>query len=167
MNGGTRRGRGGWLLLLPLAVLAGCEDVGLPGRNTPEEEAANRVWSYDVYDEGVKPAGTAEAMVHYPTPAAQPGGAAAEMGRHYLPGGETMHIPQHLLRPVAGMGGTPLFALATDKPPYDRLFALAATMPLRAGGVQAYHTMMRVPEPAMRHEAAAEDHGSMDHGTGH
>ena len=167
MNGGARRGRGGWLVLLSLAVLAGCEDVGLAGRNTPEEEAANRVWSYDVYDEGVTPAGTGEAMVHYPVPAAQPGGAAAEMGRHYLPGGETMHIPQHLLRPIAGMGGTQLYALVTDNPPYERLFAPAATRPSRPGAAQAYHTMMRVPEPAMRHEAAGEDPGTMDHGTGH
>src|SRR5690606_37323457 len=38
MNGGARRTRRGWLALLPVAVLIGCEDVGLPGRNTPQEE---------------------------------------------------------------------------------------------------------------------------------
>jgi hypothetical protein len=169
MSGCARRGRGGWLVLLPLAVLIGCEDVGLPGRNTPEEEAARREWRYDVYDEGVTPAGTAEAMIHdAAAPAPQTGAAQQpmEMGRHYVPTTETMRIPQHLLRPVTGMGGTPLFALATDRAPYHRLFAAAADRPLREGGAQAYHVMLRVPPPATHHEAgAADEHdgGSMDH----
>jgi hypothetical protein len=155
-------------MLLPVAVLFGCEDVGLPGRNTPEEEHANRVWRYDVYDEGVKPAGTAEAMVHFPAPAGtQAGAQAGEMGRHYLPAGETMRIPQRLLRPVAGMGGTQLYALATDNAPYDRLFAAASQRPLHQGGAQAFHMMLRVPERGMSHGADSEEHGTMDHGTGH
>lgn len=167
MNGGARRRLGAWLLLLPVAVLIGCEDVGLPGRNTPLEEATTAAWRYEVYDVGVTPPGTSEAMVHYTSPAADPGAQAAEMGQHYLPSAETIEIPEHLLQPVAGMGGAQLFALATDDPPYHRLYTPSMDQPLRAGGPRAYHPMMPVPEPAMRYEAGAEDSGTMDHGTGH
>lgn len=163
MNGGARRTRRGWLALLPVAVLIGCEDVGLPGRNTPQEEHVNRVWRYDVYDEGVMPEGTAEAMVHFASLAAQ----GTHAGRHFLPSGETIRIPQRLLRPVAGMGGTQLYALATDSEPYERLFAPAAHGALRQDGAQAFHLMQRVPERATSHGGASEDHGAMDHGTGH
>ena len=164
MDVGARRGRGGWLLLLPMAVLVGCEDVGLPGRNTPQQEHANRAWRYVVYDEGVKPAGTSEAMVHFQV--AADAGQTVDIGRHYLPSAETVEIPQTLLRPVAGMGGPQLYALTTDNPPYQRLFTPAATPPLHPGGMRSFHVMQQVPEPAMRHEAESEDHSTMDHGTG-
>ncbi|MGH7505536.1 MAG: hypothetical protein ACRELX_07780 [Longimicrobiales bacterium] len=150
----AQRRLGQWSALLSLAALAGCLDVGLAGRNTPETEAANSEWRYRVYDIG-QPA-NAVTEITLGTAAAAEAGAGAQEPLHWLSSAETVEIPQELLRPIGAADGATVFALVWDEAPYDRLYTPAP----RAG---AYHPMNPVLPPAQPHEEAAapeSEHGA-------
>jgi hypothetical protein len=154
MSGSGRFGRGGWLAWLALGALPGCQDVGLPGRNTAEGQAAVQPFRYVVYDMAA-PAGAPGETVTEIAPATDAASAAPARSQHWLPSGATVAIPDRLLRPVGGTGASVVYALSWDTPPYDRLFAAA-----REAGV--YHPLHPVP-PVATPPAAAE----AGDGTGH
>lgn len=96
----------------------GCKDSGLPGRNTPVDEAMRQAGGYAVYD-------AAE-------PGRDPWAAAFVMGgARWQTTGPPETVPQRLLRPVASTSGIQLYALAWDEPPYSRLYAAGPEGELR------------------------------------
>lgn len=144
-----RRSRGPWVAMVSLVVLSGCQELGLPGRNTPEAEAAAREWRYDVYDVA-GPADALPEVVLSGSPAAAAGAATdrSEPTR-WLASAEETHIPASLLRPVANASGIMLYALSWDQAPYDRLYAAA-------DGPDTYNPLHPVLAPARPHAADGE-----------
>ena len=104
-----RMGHRGLIVLIGVLALAGCKDNGLPGKNLPLAEARHRETSYPLYER---------------TPDAQPVAAA---GLNWMPSQTVEQIPDAMLEPVGNAGDTPLFAVRSDEPPYDRLYAPVAS----------------------------------------
>jgi len=109
-----------------IAVLAtvACRDSGLPNRNTPVEEAAQREPPYPLYES----AGSAQAGAL---------GLYTIGERRYLPSAAAERIPPLLLRPLGVAGGQQIVALVWDTEPYDRLYLSAPD--------GRYHPLTRVP----------------------
>lgn len=151
MRGSAWCRRVAWLVVLPVGAAAGCQDVGLPDRNTPEAEASERDFRYVVYD--AAGAGSHEVVTEM-MPAAG-GTPAAARSQHWLAAAERVQIPATLIRAVGGSGESALYALTWDAPPYERLFAASAER-------DVYHPLHAVPPVAtpVDHGTAAEDHGT-------
>lgn len=95
-------------VILAAAAMAACKDSGLPGRNTPIDEALNAEWRYPLYQ-------SADAAA----------GALQLDGQRWVPSQTTVAIPQRLLRPVATSARGQLHALTWDQQPYTRLYLAA------------------------------------------
>jgi hypothetical protein len=137
--------------MLPLSVLIGCQDLGLPGANGPEAEAARREWRYVVYDMTGAAGGQPEFVLGG-TSAAGDAAGAAEPTR-WLTSAEHLRIPDHLLRPVASTGGTTVYAMGWEQAPYSRLYTPA----VESG---TYHPLHRVLAPARPHESGETEPGA-------
>lgn len=94
---------------LALLVLAGCQDSGLPGRNTPAEDARTREWRYTLYEQADPLTDRAAAIFNMG-------------GERWMTSGAQESIPASLLRPIASTQGIDLYALVWDEPPYTRLY---------------------------------------------
>jgi hypothetical protein len=95
--------------LLPLLVLTACKDSGLPGRNTPVEEAMNAEWRYPLYSVA--------------DPLTDPFTAAVSLdGERWVSDGTPIFAPQRLLQPVGTAMDREFFALTTDRRPFSRLY---------------------------------------------
>jgi hypothetical protein len=90
--------------------LGGCVDSGLPGKNLPLEEARVKPFRYSVYD----------ATGNLP--------AAEVNGQTWRAVGPPEPVAAALLVPVVATGAHDVFALATDRLPYDRLYVRTGTM---------------------------------------
>jgi hypothetical protein len=143
--------RAAWLAVLPFGA-AGCQDLGLVGKNTPEAEAAERAFRYTVYEPVAHAAGTHEVVTEL-TPA---GGQGAPRSQHWLAASERVPIPASMIRAVGGSGASTLYALAWDDAPYERLYALS-------GETDVYHPLHAVPPVGTPVEHGAEP----EHGAGH
>lgn len=86
---------------------AACRDSGLPGRNTPREQARQREFRYPAYQP------TAD---HTPISVA---------GRLWIGALPIESIPDRLLVPVGSAGGQTLYAPRGRQSPYSRLYARA------------------------------------------
>ena len=104
---GGRIGRTVLAALLLAGLAAGCRDSGLPDRNLPKADAERRVYDYPAYQAAAE------------TPVWEVG------GRRWQASGAVQSIDAGVLRPVAGAGGTTLYALQWDEEPYDRLYTPA------------------------------------------
>jgi hypothetical protein len=93
-------------------LLGGCRDSGLPGRNTPVEEAMTGTSPYPLYE-------AADPRM--------PGGPAIfTVGeQRWLSQSGSVAVPRRLLRPVGATGGYQIHALTWDDAPYGMLFATA------------------------------------------
>ena len=151
MKGSAWWRRAALVTVLPVFA-AGCEDLGLAHRNTPEAEAAEHAFRYVVYE----PAGHAGGPNEIVTEMAPAGGQGAPRGQHWLAASERVEIPPSMIRAVGGSGESALYALVWDDAPYERLFAMS-------GEADVYHPLHAVPPVA-----TPVDHGAGDdHGTGH
>ena len=116
----------GVVALLVAAATAGCMDSGLPGRNTPQAEAEQMVWSYPAYEAS--------------------GAHAVMLGEEqWMVAGPPIRIPENLLTAVAGDHEAGLFALTTDSEPYSRLYQKKtdgwiplARVPVQTGEAEAH-----------------------------
>jgi hypothetical protein len=153
MRGSAWYGRVAWLVVLPLGAAAGCQDVGLADRNTPEAEASERDFRYVVYDAAGATGGSHDVVTEM-MPAAG-GMPAAARSQHWLATAERVQIPASLIQAVGGSGESALYALTWDSAPYERLFAASAER-------DVYHPLHAVPPVAtpVDHGTAAEDHGT-------
>jgi hypothetical protein len=93
-------------LVAVLAVLPlGCRDVGLPDRNLALDQAQHRTSSYPAY---------------------QPYAGEVEVwevaGQRWQATAPIETNESRLLQSVANASGTPVYALAWDRAPYDRLY---------------------------------------------
>ena len=122
-------------LFLPCLALLGltaCQDVGLPDRNLPLEDAKHRAPAALVA--AVHGTGTDSLMAREATeqPVAREGELGAERkrpvaiaGRAYIVSGRAHEVPRDMLRPVGSYQGRPLYALSWDQQPFDRLYTPA------------------------------------------
>jgi hypothetical protein len=104
MQGRTRRS---FLALAAMAaaIPVGCRDNGLPDRNLPLDQAQNRTYNYPVYQ-----------AYQGEVPVWELG------GQRWQATAPIETIESRLLQAVAHAGGTPVYALAWDREPYDRLY---------------------------------------------
>jgi hypothetical protein len=93
--------------IVAIMGLAACQDVGLPDRNLPLQEARHRQYGYPTY----QPAAEQEQI--------------AAAGRHWMASLPVERIPDRLLVPVGNTNGTPLYALRGSDAPHSRLYARA------------------------------------------
>jgi len=94
------------LVALSMGGLAACRDVGLPDRNLPLDQAEQRTYGYPVYQPF---AGTVPVLE-----------LANQRWQATAP---IVTIQSRLLQSVATADGTPVYALAWDRQPYDQLYA--------------------------------------------
>jgi len=97
-----------WPALAVAGLLAGCRDNGLPDRNLPLDEAEQRTYGYPLYQTFAQGAGEWEFA-----------------GQRWQETAPVVTIEPRLLQPVDTAAGIPVYALAWDRPPYDRLYAPA------------------------------------------
>jgi hypothetical protein len=105
MERNGRRWFSGFAAGLVLVTLPGCVDSGLPDRNLALEEAENRQFRYAVYDTRAE----AETIFRHED-------------ADWAVAGTAERIPAAYLVAVGTAGTHGLFVLATDPPPYDRLY---------------------------------------------
>lgn len=95
-------------VILAATGMAACKDSGLPGRNTPIDEAMRAEWRYPLY----QPADAAAGPIQLD-------------GQRWVASQAAVEIPPHLLRPVATSEQGQLHALIWDQQPYTRLYLAA------------------------------------------
>jgi hypothetical protein len=87
--------------------LAACRDSGLPGTNTPRQQARQREFRYPAYQRSAENTPIAVA------------------GQYWMAGPPIESIPDRLLSPVGAAGAQTLYALRGRQTPYSRLYAPA------------------------------------------
>lgn len=100
--------------LAATTALTACQDVGLPDRNLPFEEARDRPGSAlvrAVHDEPARDTALTRPV--------------AIGDRIYMAAGRTVRLSADQLQSVGSTGGRAYSALAWDDAPYDRLFTPA------------------------------------------
>jgi hypothetical protein len=102
---GWTRAPGLALVTLLGSVSLGCRDNGLPDRNLPLDQAQSRTYSYPAYQAY---AGQVEVW--------------EVAGQRWQATAPIETIEPRLLQSVTNANGTPVYALAWDRAPYDRLY---------------------------------------------
>jgi hypothetical protein len=86
-------------------VTSACNEKGLPGKNRPFAEAANREWRYPLYE-----AIPAQSKIYQLA------------DRTWQISGATQWIPMNMLQSVSSFDGAAVYALKSDAAPYDQLY---------------------------------------------
>ena len=101
-------------LLVLCATLTGIAACGNRGHPVPLQEARHQEPRFRIA--GEEPAPAAVAV---------PPEGITLMERHFVAGGRMHQLSRTMLRQIAASGGTGVYALTWDEPPYDRLFVQA------------------------------------------
>lgn len=121
------RARATLFATVAVVAVAGCQDLGLPDRNLPIDEASQR--PPDALVQAVHPETRAAEPAHGGMPAdpahadASMASRAVQIGEQtFMPAGAPHDVDAALLTQVGAGGGMSFHAVRGDDAPYDRVF---------------------------------------------